>query len=257
MAFQRSAMHRALQQRSVDHARQFDVDAIDRAAIGNFGDGQFGRTLFSKQRPLALRLERWFLGQRDLRRLRRNLAIAQLALARLVGEHRVHRVNLARRHIPPRGCRRFQPLACAGPQLQGLEHAWLASRMPAEERQEAGVVDALLIQIAAVGGEDHADFRPIAVQFLGDVHRGLAQRAVAAFRGWHAHGDYVVGGNLDPCRELVARCRIRTPRQLRFAGQGCLSRYAQRHAAADDSCGDEEGPAVEDWHVHAATPAAR
>ena len=185
----------------------------DRFAGDDFRNVQLGRRCLAEKGPFALRFQRRLGGQASPSRLRQRLRHSAIVVRSARASARWPCASISRsRDIPSRRRRGLQALARAGAELQRVLHAHRIGPVSAEEGQEPDVVDALLHVIAVNRAELDFDPRPVARQFLGDIHRDLRHRAIADLGRRHANGHGVIARDLDPGRQFVADGRVASPR---------------------------------------------
>src|SRR3546814_9367515 len=97
---------------------------------------QLRRCGLAEERPLGSRLERRLRIQCQLRCVGHDLAIAKLAVTRLMNEHTVVRDHFRHGHAPARPRHFPQTLPCARTEWQRGLPAYLVAALSAEEWQD-------------------------------------------------------------------------------------------------------------------------
>src|SRR5262249_17327857 len=180
--------------RGVEHAGQFDVDAVDGLA----------RDLVVRVEPfdaLADDLPILRVLERDLsRRLNlgggfRHLAVGGGAAGRLVRDHAVRRAHLGYRHFPLIGSGLLEHLA--GHRTAFADELVRLANSAAASGEEVAPY-ALAGDVLARRREFIADLRPVAFEFLGDELGKPGERALAHLRAGDANDHRVVRTDHHP-----------------------------------------------------------
>ena len=214
------------------------VESVQRLAANDSGSIHV-RTRRADDPVVAWRLERDVHRHRQPRRLGRQLAIAQAAIA---GSQHPSRAGEARCRLdlPARGRSRHEhhPGRCAG----------LAQRLEAEQQAQAAAGE-LVVQPSVQRRLDHLDLFPVHLQFLSHDHGQRGPDALADLRVLGKDGDAIVGGDAD---QRVQLRRDRLP--LRRAVRGGTAEPDDQ-AAARGNGQHQEGSAVQ--ALHGVPPARR
>ena len=189
-----AAEHRAFDVDRVQHARNRDVDAEQRLAAHDPGAVDPAHGLADNDVVLGVfQRDLVRVGNRQQRRLRHKVAIAQLPSARGVDHHALARGALGDRDAPTLCRRRNQhsPRGGAGP----------AQRIPVHRRRQAapGELRAVFQRVQRCVLDPHAG--PIAIELLGDQHRQHGLHALADFRILGKDGHHPVRRDADEIAE--------------------------------------------------------
>ena len=240
IAFQLAAKYRAGLDRGIEHAGQFDVDAIGHFS-GGLVDGVEALDAFAGELPV-FRVFQLDVGRRlDLGGGFGDLAIGGRASRRRVGDDAVGGGAFRRRHLPfiGRGLDQHDArgrATLADVFLGGADAATAAGREIAPDALAGNA----LSRRRVFGG----DLRPVAFEFFGDQLREAGQRPLAHFRSGDADDDGVVGLDHDPGVDFG--------RAIGGAHHGRAAKgniEAEREAGADSGGADHKSAAVEGGHM--------
>ncbi len=204
-----AAHHRRPGDDGIFHARQFRVDAIDRAARGDVEEIDDLDVLLAEIAEGRLVLELDPIGgrRRQGAGLGGELAIAEFSARGLVDDLVVLRLDLGDIDAPAFGCGGFEHLPCRG--------AALPHRLDemAQAARAVGVLVAVFLLVARRLPDAHP--RPVGLQLVGDGHRQAGARPGAHLGAMRDDGDDAVGRDRDkdmgiahhPARHLVGAGR--------------------------------------------------
>jgi hypothetical protein len=227
----------------VEHSRQLRVDAVDRLAAH---DPRHVDVLRRRSDHLVVLgilqrdgLQVWY---RHRRRLRRELAVAERSVRRGVCD--APRAGRARRRLD-------------APRLRGRGHehlprggAALAKRIPVDRcrRAAAGALhaEALFVERRIVDG----DALPVHVELVGDDHRQVHLRALAALGILAEDRDRAVGMNREEGPRLVVHAAGGQPAAFLAEDVGGIEVDGEHQAAAGNGGGAEERAAIQQCRCH-------
>ena len=238
-ALQLAAEHRAVLDRGIEHARQFDVDAVDHRAGGLVGG-------IEPQHRLAGDLPVLGVLQLDVgRRLELCGGLHHLAVGRgpargRMGDDAVGRGAFRGRHLPFIGGGLDQHHARGG---AALAHIILRAADAAAAAGREIAPRALAGDALAGGRKFGRDLRPVAFEFFGDQLGQTGERALAHLRAGDADHDGIIGPDHHPGVDFR-----RTVGGAHHGGSAERKIEAERQSGARSGGADHEGAAVELGH---------